>query len=264
MSLLQYFVTLRTSLLHQFYIYFMLPYKDIFLDFDDTLYDTRGNATLALEELYDAFHLEEVFDSKRFFTEHYWEINENLWAQYSLGEITRDYLIIERFRRPLALGHGANLSHEFCLGLGDAFLEFNCAKTGVVEGAHDLLDYLKSRGYRLHICSNGFTEVQYRKLDMVGMSDYFDTIVLSEQAGVNKPSPKFFEFAFSQSKAVATSTIMIGDNFSTDILGAMGAGLDTIYFNSNKLPLTSGAQKKQTEYTPTYIVNSLSEIRNIL
>ena len=242
----------------------MLPYKDIFLDFDDTLYDTRGNATLALEELYDAFHLEEVFDSKRFFTEHYWEINENLWAQYSLGEITRDFLIIERFRRPLALGHGANLSDEFCLELGDAFLEFNCAKTGVVEGAHDLLDYLKSRGYRLHICSNGFTEVQYRKLDMVGMSDYFDTIVLSEQAGVNKPSPKFFEFAFSQSKAVATSTIMIGDNFSTDILGAMGAGLDTIYFNSNKLPLTSGAQKKQTEYTPTYIVNSLSEIRNIL
>ena len=112
----------------------MLPYKDIFLDFDDTLYDTRGNATLALEELYDAFHLEEVFDSKRFFTEHYWEINENLWAQYSLGEITRDFLIIERFRRPLALGHGANLSDEFCLELGDAFLEFNCAKTGVVEG----------------------------------------------------------------------------------------------------------------------------------
>ncbi len=127
-----------------------------------------------------------------------------------------------------------------------------------------LLDYLKSRGYRLHICSNGFTEVQYRKLDMVGMSDYFDTIVLSEQAGANKPSPNFFEFAFSQSKAVPTSTIMIGDNFSTDILGAMDAGLDTIYFNCNKLPLTSGAQKKQTEYTPTYIVNSLSEIRNIL
>ena len=101
----------------------MLPYKDIFLDFDDTLYDTRGNATLALEELYDTFHLEEVFDSKRFFTEHYWEINENLWAQYSLGEITRDYLIIERFRRPLALGHGANLSDEFCLELGDSRIQ---------------------------------------------------------------------------------------------------------------------------------------------
>ena len=264
MSLLQYFVTLRTSLLHQFHIYFMLPYKDIFLDFDDTLYDTRGNATLALEELYDAFHLEEVFDSKGFFTEHYWEINENLWAQYSLGEITRDYLIIERFRRPLALGHGANLSDEFCLELGDAFLEFNCAKTGVVEGAHDLLDYLKSRGYRLHICSNGFTEVQYRKLDMVGMSDYFDTIVLSEQAGANKPSQKFFNYAFEKTKAPSETTLMIGDNFSTDILGAMGAGLDTIYFNRNKLPLTSGAQNQQTGYIPTYMVTKLSEIRSIL
>ena len=164
----------------------------------------------------------------------------------------------------MALGHGANLSDEFCRELGDTFLEFNCAKTGVVEGAHDLLDYLKSRGYRLHICSNGFTEVQYRKLDMVGMSDYFDTIVLSEQAGVNKPSQKFFNYAFEKTKATSETTLMIGDNFSTDILGAMGAGLDTIYFNCNKLPLTSGAQNKQTEYTPTYIVNSLSEIRNIL
>ena len=264
MSLLQYFVTLRTSLVHQFHIYFMLPYKDIFLDFDDTLYDTRGNATLALEELYDAFHLEEVFDSKRFFTEHYWEINENLWAQYSLGEITRDYLIIERFRRPLALGHGANLSDEFCLELGDAFLEFNCAKTGVVEGAHDLLDYLKSRGYRLHICSNGFTEVQYRKLDMVGMTDYFDTIVLSEQAGVNKPSPKFFEFAFSQSKAVPTSTIMIGDNLNTDIQGAMGVGLDTIYFNRYHQPLPCSSSASPTVPRPTFTVYALDEVKQIL
>ena len=96
------------------------------------------------------------------------------------------------------------------------------------------------------------------------MSDYFDTIVLSEQAGVNKPSQKFFNYAFEKTKATSETTLMIGDNFSTDILGAMGAGLDTIYFNCNKLPLTSGAQNKQTEYTPTYIVNSLSEIRNIL
>ncbi len=242
----------------------MLPYKDIFLDFDDTLYDTRGNATLALEELYDAFHLEKVFDSKRFFTEHYWEINESLWAQYSLGEITRDFLIIERFRRPLALGNGANLSDEFCLQLGDVFLEFNCTKTGVVEGAHDLLDYLKSRGYRLHICSNGFTEVQYRKLDMVGMSDYFDTIVLSEQAGVNKPSPKFFDFAFSQSKAVPTSTIMIGDNLNTDIQGAMGVGLDTVYFNRYHQPLPCSSSASPTVPRPTFTVYALDEVKQIL
>lgn len=242
----------------------MLPYKDLFIDFDDTLYDTHGNATLALEELNDAFNLSHIFENKAFFTENYWEINEHLWAQYAHGEITRDFLIVERFRRPLALGKGAELSDEFCLKLGDAFLEFNCTKTGIVDGAKDLLKHLKSRGYRLHICSNGFTEVQHRKLEMVGMTKYFDTIVLSEQAGANKPSQKFFDYAFEQTKATPESTLMIGDNFSTDILGAMGAGLDTIYFNRNKLPQNSGNTDELLKYTPTYMVHNLSEIHNIL
>ena len=192
----------------------MLPYKDIFIDFDDTLYDTHGNATLALEELYDAFHLDRVFENKKFFTENYWEINENLWAQYAHGKITRDFLIVERFRRPLSMGKGANLSDDFCLELGEAFLEFNCEKTGVVDGARELLAHLKSRGYRLHICSNGFAEVQYRKLDKVGMTDYFDTIVLSEQAGANKPSSLFFDFSFAETKAVPESTMMIGTRYN--------------------------------------------------
>ena len=164
----------------------------------------------------------------------------------------------------MALGHGANLSDEFCLELGDAFLEINCAKTGVVEGAHDLLDYLKSRGYRLHICSNGFTEVQYRKLDMVGMSDYFDTIVLSEQAGVNKPSQKFFNYAFEKTKAVPTSTIMIGDNLNTDIQGAMGVGLDTIYFNRYHQPLPCSSSAAPSVPRPTFTVYALAEVQQIL
>ena len=57
------------------------------------------------------------------------------------------------------------------------------------------------------------TEVQHRKLEMVGMTKYFDTIVLSEQAGANKPSQKFFDYAFEQTKATPESTLMIGDNF---------------------------------------------------
>ena len=242
----------------------MLPYKDIFIDFDDTLYDTHGNATLALEELYDAFHLDRVFENKKFFTENYWEINENLWAQYAHGEITRDFLIVERFRRPLSMGKGANLSDDFCLELGEVFLEFNCEKTGVVDGARELLAHLKSRGYRLHICSNGFAEVQYRKLDKVGMTDYFDTIVLSEQAGANKPSSLFFDFAFAETKAVPESTMMIGDNYSTDMLGAMRVGLDTIYFNPNKIQLFSESNKDVSPAVPTHVVHTLSEIQQIL
>lgn len=233
-------------------------YKDLFLDFDDTLYDTHGNADIALGELYDAFGLHRYFDCFEEFHTPYWKTNIDLWKQYAAGEISRDVLIVERFRRPLSMGRGLeNVSVEYCLEVSDRFLEFCAVKPGVVEGAHEVLDYLKSRGYGLHMCSNGFHEVQYRKLKACGMTDYFNTIVLSEDAGANKPSPVYFDYAFRMTGASPATTLMIGDNFQTDILGAKVAGLDVMWFNPDP------EQNKATE-TVNYEIHSLREIISLL
>lgn len=233
-------------------------YKDLFLDFDDTLYDTHGNADIALRELYEEFGLGHHFDSFEDFLIPYWETNVDLWKRYAAGEIDRSVLILERFRRPLRLGRGLeNVTEEYCLEMSDHFLELCAVKPGVIDGAHEVMDYLLSRGYRLHMCSNGFHEVQYRKLKACGMTDYFDTIVLSEDAGANKPSKTYFDYAFRMTGANPKTTLMIGDNFQTDILGAKGAGLDVMWFNPNP------EQNKATEAV-TYEIHSLREILQLL
>ena len=233
-------------------------YTDIFCDFDDTLYDTRGNAVVSLAELYDFFHLSEHFDDAQTFYDAYWKTNIELWAQYSKGEIQRHFLIVERFRRPLSLGRGLeNVSEERCLEISDKFLELCSVKPGLVQGARELMDYLLSQGYRLHLCSNGFHEVQFKKLNACGLSGYFDNIILSEDAGANKPSRIFFDYAFRETNANPSSTIMIGDNYNTDIIGAMDAGIDTILFN--RWDPTFLPPRR-----PTHIVTTLKEITEVL
>ena len=233
----------------------MNKYKDLFIDFDDTLYDTYGNAVIALGETFEAFQLGRFFPDPQVFYDAYWAANIDLWSRYSKGEITRPYLIVERFRRPLSQGQGLEVTEPYCLEMSDRFLDFCSSKPGVVEGAHELMDYLKQKGYRMHMCSNGFHEIQYKKLAACGLRDYFDTIILSEDAGANKPSKQYFDYALRQSGADSETTIMIGDNLQTDIVGAHQAGLHTILFNRWGV---------EPSPVPTHTVATLREIMDIL
>ena len=235
-----------------------MNYKDLFIDFDDTLYDTHGNSVIALRETFEAFHLERWFPEPQVFYDAYWWANIDLWSRYSRGEITRDYLIVERFRRPLSEGHGMEVTEALCLEMSDRFLDFCSSKSGVVEGAYELMDYLKQRGYRMHMTSNGFHEVQYKKLAACGLRDYFDTIILSEDAGVNKPSPLYFDYALKTAGADRETTLMIGDNYQTDILGALSADIDALLFNR------WGISQDDISTPPTFIAGKLADIKQIL
>lgn len=225
----------------------MKRYDDLFIDFDDTLYDTHGNAVIALHELFDTLQLGKWFPDANVFYDEYWKANIDLWTRYSKGEISRDYLIVERFRRPLSFGQGLEPTADYCLKVSDIFLDYCSSKPGLVDGAQELVEYLKLCGYRMHMCSNGFHEVQYKKLRACGLTEYFDTVILSEDAGYNKPAPQFFDYALQKSGADRNSTLMIGDNFQTDILGAKRSGIAVAYFN--RFPKYPAAEQVDYEVT---------------
>lgn len=129
-------------------------------------------------------------------------------------------------------------------------------KGAIVEGATEILDYLKSK-YRLHILSNGFTEMQYTKMESAGLSlGYFDNVILSDKVGVNKPHPDIFRYAVEKTSARPNEIIMIGDNILTDIRGAYDSNIDQIWYNPEG--------KTAQDFKPTHTIEKLSEIRNIL
>ena len=233
-------------------------YRDLFIDFDDTIYDTYGNANMALREVYKELNLGEGLNSDEELYDRYWRTNIELWGLYGRGEIKRSFLIVERFRRPLAetaKDDGAWVTEEYCMSVSDLFLQ-RCVKSGVIKGAHELIDYLKGKGYRMHICSNGFHEVQYKKLKACGMDGKFENVILSEDAGANKPSPVFFDYALKTTGASRETTLMIGDNYSSDILGAMNSGIDALLFNRWQI--------NDLSTRPTFVADRLEEIMHIL
>lgn len=238
----------------------MKHYIDIYIDFDDTLYDTQGNSVIALRKLYEERHWDEIMPPFEEFDKAYVETNVEVWTKYTDGLIDRDTLIVERFRQPVMKmvkargGDTSWITPEACLEMSDRYGDIISLEPGIVDGADELLDYLTRKGYRLHLCSNGFHEVQYRKLRSSGLEKFFTSVILSEDAGINKPHKEFFDYAFQKTGAMPETTIMIGDNYRTDIVGAMNAGLDTILFNH------WGVDVNSLEHKPTYIVDRLQDI----
>jgi putative hydrolase of the HAD superfamily len=106
--------------------------------------------------------------------------------------------------------------------------------------------------------SNGFVEIQHKKLSGAGLYKYFDKLFFSEEVKAHKPSREFFDTAIKSTNSKKKESIVIGDNFLADIEGAKNAGIDQIWF------CPSGNVPKEIPFTPTFLITNLSELRNIL
>ncbi len=205
-------------------------YKHIFFDLDHTIWDFDKNAEETLHELFIIHKLKDIgLDSAELFIETYTRNNHKLWAQYHVGAITKDYLREARFRTTfLELGVEPNV---IPIGFEDEYVKLCPTKTNLFPDAHEVLTYLKSK-YVLHLISNGFKESTEIKIAGSRIGDYFDQVIISENVGVNKPDPAIFQHALDVAGARKEESLMIGDSIEADIRGALGFGMDAIFFNA--------------------------------
>lgn len=205
--------------------------QHIFFDLDNTLWDHRRNAYLTIKDLFEKHEitLNYTIDFEEFHGV-YHEINEKLWEQIRDGEIDKDYLRKHRFYDTFKR-FGVD-DEDLSLFFEEHFLDkiLNC--NHLVESADSILDYLKSKNYTLHIISNGFQEVTERKCILSGIDHYFNTITSADSVGVRKPNPKIFEYSLGLSGAKKEESILIGDDWIADVVGAQNFGMDVIFFDA--------------------------------
>lgn len=222
---------------------------DIFFDLDHTLWDFDKNSVLAFDKI---FRKEYPSINTATFIDKYVPINHACWKLYQFDKISHEELRYQRLKQTFdAIDYV--ISDDEIYKISHDYIEFLPDNNQLFDGAIEVLNYLKPN-YNLHIITNGFAEVQTRKLNNSGIISYFQTVTNSEMAGVKKPHPNIFEFALSLANVSKENALMIGDCIDADVRGAIDFGIQAILFDET-------SKHKNSEVRT---INHLLELTKIL
>jgi putative hydrolase of the HAD superfamily len=226
--------------------------KHLFFDLDRTLWDFDKNSTEALKHLFVEFDLNQKISDFDVFHDTYKRNNAQLWKAYGEGSIEKNHLRYERFRSTLIK---FDIYDEMIINqISDGYVDLSPKLTHLFPNTLETLNALQQSHYNMHIITNGFKEVQHTKLSNARLSSYFDIVVCSEEVGKNKPSIEIYKHAMRLAGAKPESSVMIGDDFEVDVIGALRAGMFAIHFN----PEVTISQKDNTT------ISCISELPGLL
>lgn len=199
---------------------------DIFFDLDHTLWDFDKNSMLAFQRVFLKHAIPLDVPA---FVRAYEPINFDYWKLFRDELVTKEELrrgrLIDAFRL-----FDLDLPLQTIDLLAESYIDELPLDNHLFEGATEILEYLFQK-YSLHIITNGFQQVQYLKLKNSGIESYFKTITTSEEVGLKKPNPVIFKTALKKAGVIPHRSLMIGDTFEADIVGAEKAGMHTLFFN---------------------------------
>ena len=103
------------------------------------------------------------------------------------------------------------------------------ARIRPAPGAADVLRACRARGLRVGIGTDMSAIEQFRKLETLGLLDLVDFVATSEEAGVEKPHPAFFDLVVEKAGCAPGEILFVGDNLRKDVLGSAAAGLRGVW-----------------------------------
>ncbi|MEG2085044.1 MAG: YjjG family noncanonical pyrimidine nucleotidase [Clostridia bacterium] len=223
-------------------------YKLIFLDLDGTIFDFDKTEKHAICQNLISFglpHSAQILDD-------YHTINAQSWASFERGEISKEQLVIDRHLR-LFKKHNINFDAVI---FNENYERLLKNSADLLDNALEILQYLSAK-YILCVASNGTKETQVNRLKLANITQYFTYFFISQDIGFVKPSAQFFAKAQSMlpQNIAKAQMVIVGDSLTSDILGGINFGIDTIWLNNHNLPCALPV---------THQITKLSQLKLIL
>jgi YjjG family noncanonical pyrimidine nucleotidase len=223
-----------------------IQYEWILFDADDTLF--HFDAFRGLQITFSKYRVD--FKQKDY--DEYQRVNRALWVQFQQGLIRADDVKTKRFQA------WAEILDVSPSTLNSEFLSAMAEISTPLDGAYDLIKALKNEKVKIGIITNGFSDLQWVRLERTGLKQYFDVVVVSEEVGVAKPDKRIFEHTLNaMGDPDPSKVLMVGDTLETDIVGGSSVGMTTCWLNTKKLQTLE-------KTVPTFQVSSLKELEDIL
>ena len=224
-------------------------------DVDDTLYDQLEPFRRAFQKHFSRFEdevkIEELYKLSRKYSDEAFET-----TGYEITNMRKMHIYrISKAFEELGIRFSDEEALQFQLDY-EAFQN----EIKLIDGMPQIFELLLQRGAKIGIITNGADANQMRKIKQLGLEKWIapENMLVSEGAGVSKPSKEIFEAMENQLAFTKEEAYYVGDNFDNDVVGATAAGWKTIWVNFRK------HTAKNPEIAATYVVGKPSDLLKLM
>ncbi len=226
--------------------------RAVLLDLDNTLYPYDPPDEAALGRVFLLLQRQFKASDRRLRT--LYRLAHAHFAKALAGQAGR-HNRLHLFTHMIESMHGRPLP-DLALRVHQAYWQTFLSAARPHPDAHRVLRQL-ARRFRLALVSNQTTEVQLRKIKRLRFGRYFDALITSELAGVEKPDPAIFQLAMEKLGVRPQEAVMLGDTARGDVAGAHAAGIRAIQTVEYIHDRAAGIH-------PDAVIRSLPQILDIL
>lgn len=229
----------------------MGKYTTILWDLDQTILDFDKSMDYAIRTSFEKLGLT-ITDE---IVARYAAINDSYWKRLELGEVTKEEVLIGRFR---TLFEELGITQYQAEDIAGFYQDQLGSVAFFLDDADKVICLLKKKEYKQYILTNGVNRTQAQKLKISGLDQIMDGVFVSELIGYPKPMKEYYDACFAKLEGVGRGEcLIVGDSLTSDIKGANNAGVAACWYNPKKLENT-------LDVMVDYEISSLDEIYKIL